>query len=457
MTRKEMTGIMSLDKKKLSLYALTWPIFIEIFLHMLMGNADTLMLSQYSDDSVAAVGVSNQVLSLIIVMFGFVATGTSILVSQNLGANKIETARGVAFVSLSANLIFGFLLSFLIFIFNDQILNLMDIPQELHGEASSYLTIVGGFSFIQALIMTAGATLRSYEFTKDAMYITIGMNILNIIGNYLFIFGPFGIPALGVEGVSISTVISRTIGLIAIIFVLMKRIPGIFSFKKRFPVQHIKDLLRIGIPSAGEHLSYNGSQMAITYFIAVMGTEALTTKVYAQNLMMFIFLFALAISQGTQIMIGHMVGGRDFKGAYERCIRSLKISIIISLGMAVLFALFSGQLLRIFTSNEEIIYLGSILIWLTIILEPGRSFNLVVISSLRAAGDVKFPVYIGILSMWGVSVLLSYILGIVFGLGLIGIWISFIADEWLRGLIMLRRWKSRVWMNKNFIGKADSI
>ncbi|MGD6801561.1 MATE family efflux transporter [Rossellomorea vietnamensis] len=447
---------MSLDKKKLSLYALTWPIFVEIFLHMLMGNADTLMLSQYSDDSVAAVGVSNQVLSLIIVMFGFVATGTSILVSQNLGADKITSAREVAVVSLIANLAFGFLLSVLIFAFNGQILSLMDIPQELRGEASTYLTIVGGFSFIQALIMTAGATLRSYEFTKDAMYITIGMNILNVIGNYLFIFGPFGIPVLGVEGVSISTVVSRTIGLIAISFVLVKRIPGIFSVNRLFPVQHIKDLLRIGIPSAGEHLSYNGSQMAITYFIAILGTEALTTKVYAQNLMMFIFLFALAISQGTQIMIGHMVGRKDFQSAYERCIKSLKTSIIISLGMAVIFALFSEPLLRIFTSNEEIIYLGSILIWLTIILEPGRSFNLVVISSLRAAGDVKFPVYVGILSMWGVSVFLSYLLGIVFGLGLIGVWISFIADEWLRGVIMLRRWRSKVWMDKSFIGKASA-
>jgi putative MATE family efflux protein len=447
---------MSIDKKRLSLYALTWPIFVEIFLHMLMGNADTLMLSQYSDDSVAAVGVSNQVLSLIIVMFGFVATGTSILVSQNLGAEKIGTAREVAVVSLIANLAFGFLLSAAIFIFNDEILSVMDIPQELRSEASSYLRIVGGFSFVQALIMTAGATLRSYEFTKDAMYITIGMNILNVIGNYLFIFGPFGIPVLGVEGVAISTIISRTLGLAAITFVLVKRIPGLFSIKRLLPVQHVKDLLKIGIPSAGEHLSYNGSQMAITYFIAILGTEALTTKVYAQNLMMFIFLFSLAISQGTQIMIGHMVGAKDYKSAYDRCIKSLKIAIIISLTMAVIFALFSGQLLRIFTDNEEIIYLGSILIWLTIILEPGRSFNLVVISSLRAAGDVKFPVYVGILSMWGVSVALSYLLGIVFGLGLIGVWISFIADEWLRGLIMLRRWKSRNWMKMHFVESPDS-
>lgn len=441
---------MSKNQKNMTLFALTWPIFIEIFLHMLMGNADTLMLSQYSDDSVAAVGVSNQILSLIIVMFGFVATGTAILVAQHLGAEENRMAGEVSIVSIAVNLVFGILLSIALVFFSKPILLSMDLPRPLISEASSYLKIVGGFAFIQALIMTAGAIMRSYGYTKDAMYITIGMNIINVIGNYLFIFGPLGVPVLGVEGVAISTITSRMIGLIVSLIVIWKRIPSALPLGAlfRLPMFHVKNLLRIGIPSAGEHLSYNGSQMVITYFMASIGTNALTTKVYAQNLMMFIFLFSVAISQGTQIIIGHMVGAKDFDSAYDRCLKSLKIAIVISLIMAGIFSLAAEPLLRIFTSNEEIISLGKTLIYLTIILEPGRSFNLVVINALRATGDVRFPVYMGILSMWGVSVTLSYILGIWFGLGLIGIWISFIADEWLRGIIMLKRWRSKVWIHK---------
>jgi putative MATE family efflux protein len=444
---------MTKKQKNMTLFTLTWPIFIEIFLHMLMGNADTLMLSQYSDESVAAVGVSNQILSLIIVMFGFVATGTAILVAQHLGANEKKTAGEVSLVSLAVNLFFGLLLSLSLAIFNKPILKLMDLPESLIDEASSYLVIVGGFAFIQALIMTAGAIMRSYSFTRDVMYITIGMNILNVIGNYLFIFGPLGIPVLGVEGVAISTAVSRILGLLAGIIVLLKRIPNALPFKRLFklPHVHVKNLLKIGVPSAGEQLSYNGSQMVITYFIAVLGTEALTTKVYAQNLMMFIFLFSVAISQGTQIIIGHMVGARKYEDAYHRCIKSLKISIIISCIMAIIFSFAAEPLLGIFTNNTEIIELGKTLIYLTIILEPGRSFNLVVINALRATGDVKFPVYMGILSMWGVSVTISYVLGIWAGLGLVGIWISFIADEWLRGIIMLKRWQSKAWIQKGFI------
>ncbi|MGD6991769.1 MATE family efflux transporter [Sutcliffiella horikoshii] len=446
------------NTKKLTLFALTWPIFIEVLLHMLMGNADILMLSQYSDDSVAAVGVANQILFMLIVMFGFIATGTTILVAQYLGSKNREIAAEVTVVSIGANLIFSIAISIVVFLFSSKLLLLMDLPPELLTEADSYLKMVGIFSFVQALVITMGATIRSYGFTRDAMYVTIGMNIINVIGNYLFIFGPFGIPVLGVEGVAISTVTSRALGLIVITILLFKRIEEPLPFKKMFrlPVSHLKNLLKIGIPSAGEHLSYNTSQIVITYFIVMIGTEALTTKVYAQSLMMFIFLFSVAISQGTQIMIGHQIGAGKVEEAYKRCIKSLRLAILISILTAIPIAFFSDTLLGFFTDNPDIIALGGTLILFTVILEPGRSFNLVVINALRAAGDVRFPVYIGILSMWVVSVTVSYVLGIHFGFGLVGVWIAMILDEWLRGIIMLYRWKSRIWVTKSFVHEKAS-
>ncbi|WP_099362363.1 MATE family efflux transporter [Fredinandcohnia onubensis] len=448
----------SIHTKKLTLFALTWPIFIELLLHMLMGNADTLMLSMYSDNSVAAVGVANQILSLIIVMFGFIATGTAVLVAQHFGADNEKSAAEVSVVSVIANLIFGLILSLIVFVWSKKLLLLMDLPVELLDEADSYLRIVGLFSFLQALIMTIGAVIRSYGFTRDTMYVTIGMNILNVIGNYIFIFGPFGFPVLGVEGVAISTSVSRLVGLLVITYLLIKRVDHGLPFKKVFtlPKQHIHNLLKIGIPSAGEQLSYNSSQMIITYFITIMGTQALTTKVYAQNLMMFIFLFSIAISQGTQILVGQMIGARQINDAYQRAIKSLKLAILISAAMAIIFSIFKDPLLSIFTNNQEIIKTGGVLILLTIILEPGRAFNLVLINALRAAGDVKLPVYMGILSMWGICVPIAYVLGVHFELGLIGVWISFIVDEWLRGIVMLWRWRSRAWEKKSFVTPVEN-
>ncbi|MEW9494479.1 MATE family efflux transporter [Bacillus altitudinis] len=440
------------EKSHPSLFALTWPIFIEISLYMLMGSADTLMLSQYSDNSVAAVGVSNQLLNLLIVMFSFITTGTTIVIAQLLGAGRNQEATLVAYVSLGTNFLISFVISLLMFVLAVPILHIMGLSSELMPDATVFLQIVGLLSFIQALIMTYSAILKSYGFTRDTMYVTIGMNLLNVAGNYLVIFGPFGFPVLGVMGVALSTSFARLIGLTAMILIVRHRIGLRFSFKRMFYIQrtHLKKLLKIGIPSAGEQLSYNGSQMIITLFITFMGTQALAAKVYTQNLMMFIMLFGAAISQGTQILIGRLIGAKEFDAAYRRCMKSLYWAIAISLLSSTALSLSSTHLLTFFTSNSEIIQIASVLLILTIILEPGRSFNMVIINSLRAAGDAKFPVYMAMISMWGIGLPIAYLLGIQLEMGLIGVWISFIVDEWIRGIFMYRRWRSRVWTEYRF-------
>ncbi|WP_342501290.1 MATE family efflux transporter [Bacillus sp. FSL W7-1582] len=440
------------EKSHPSLFALTWPIFIEISLYMLMGSADTLMLSQYSDNSVAAVGVSNQLLNLLIVMFSFITTGTTIVIAQLLGAGRNQEATLVAYVSLGTNFLISFVISLLMFVLAVPILHMMGLSSELMPDATVFLQIVGLLSFIQALIMTYSAILKSYGFTRDTMYVTIGMNLLNVAGNYLVIFGPFGFPVLGVMGVALSTSFARLIGLTAMILIVRHRIGLRFSFKRMFYIQrtHLKKLLKIGIPSAGEQLSYNGSQMIITLFITFMGTQALAAKVYTQNLMMFIMLFGAAISQGTQILIGRLIGAKEFDAAYRRCMKSLYWAIAISLLSSTALSLSSTHLLTFFTSNSEIIQIASVLLILTIILEPGRSFNMVIINSLRAAGDAKFPVYMAMISMWGIGLPIAYLLGIQLEMGLIGVWISFIVDEWVRGIFMYRRWRSRVWTEYRF-------
>jgi len=435
--------------------AITWPIFIEVLLHMLMGNADTLMLSQYNDDAVAAVGVANQLLFFLIVLFGFISSGTTIVMSQYLGANQLQKAKEVAFVSLFANFIFSLVISLFIYFFSRPILQGMNLEGYLLEEAHVYLALIGGLSFIQALIMTESAILKSYGMTKETMVVTIGMNVLNVIGNYLFIFGPFGVPVLGVEGVAISTVVSRFIGLICLGYFMVMRTSQPIFLKLPFITikQQLNKLLSIGIPTAGEQISYSASQLVITYFITLLGTEMMTTRIYTQNMMMFIVLFGVAIGQGTQILIGHYIGANMIDDAYKRCLKSTKWAIALAVVFGLIIATFSKPLLSIFTTNHDIIAMGSILLWLTVILEPGRSFNLVIINALRATGDAKFPVVIGVLSMWGVSVTLAYLLGIVLDFGLIGIWIGFIVDEWLRGLLVLARWKNKKWIRMSFVPK----
>ncbi|WP_160678838.1 MATE family efflux transporter [Clostridium sp. C8-1-8] len=444
------------SKSKMTVFNLTWPIFIETLLFMLLGSVDTLMLSRYSDNSVAAVGVSNQLISMMNIMFGILSTGTSVLIAQNLGAGNKKMASKVATVSLIINLIFGLTLSAIMYFAAHGILSTMGIRPELMKFASQYLQIVGGFLFVQAVMMTCTAIVRSHGLTKISMYVTIGMNVLHVILDYIFIFGAFGIPVLGVAGVAISTNISKIVGLIIMLFVVFRNVERGFSLKNLtpFPKKIVKDLLKIGVPTAGEQLSYNVSQLVITYFINFLGNEALTTKAYVQNIVMFAYLFSVAIGQGTEILVGHLVGAEENEKAYKTCIHSLKLALTTAFSIALIFGVFRNQALGIFTSNPKILAVGGIILIIDVFLEPGRSFNLVVINSLRASGDVKFPVYMGICSMWGVSVTLSYLLGIKLGLGLAGMWVAFACDEWFRGVLMLWRWRSRKWESMAFVKKG---
>ncbi|WP_226647548.1 MATE family efflux transporter [Mesobacillus subterraneus] len=436
--------------KQIGLLALTWPIFIELFLHMLMGSTDTFMLSHISDEAVAAVGVANQLIFFMILVFGFVATGTAVLVSQNLGAGLQVDARKISGLSLSLNLVFGVLVSVIVVGFNDLFLQMFNLTPEIHRLAQQYLTIVGGTLFTQALLVTASAILRANGLTKEAMVISVVMNIIHLAGNSLFIYGLFGVPEMGVQGVAISTAISRAIAVILIFRLLYRRLPmkiaveDYLNFNKSF----IKKILKIGVPSAGENVVYNTSQMAITVIIGLLGAMALTTRVYTFNIMSFMMLFGIAIGQGTQILIGYKVGAREFDKAYHQLLKSLKLSIIITMAITVIIVSIREPILGVFTTNKEIIREGSKVLLLCLILEPGRTFNIVVISSLRAAGDAVFPVKMAFVSMWGISVPLAYILGIKMGFGLSGVWIAFIVDEWFRGIIMYIRWKSRAWEKK---------
>ncbi|MBS8266192.1 MATE family efflux transporter [Mesobacillus boroniphilus] len=436
--------------KQVGLLALTWPIFIELFLHMLMGSTDTFMLSHISDDAVAAVGVANQLVFFMILVFGFVATGTAVLVSQNLGAGLQVDARRISGLSLSLNLIFGVVVSIIVVGFNDVFLQMFNLTPEINRLAHQYLVIVGGTLFTQALLVTASAILRANGLTKEAMFISIIMNIIHLAGNSLFIYGLFGVPEMGVQGVAISTAISRSIAVLLIFRLLYRRLPvkialeDYLNFNKSF----IKKILKIGIPSAGENALYNTSQMAITVIIGLLGAMALTTRVYTFNIMSFMMLFGIAIGQGTQILIGYKVGAREFDKAYHQLLKSLKLSIIITMAITVVIVSIREPILGIFTDNKDIIREGSKVLLLCLILEPGRTFNIVVISSLRAAGDAVFPVKMALVSMWGISVPLAYILGIKMGFGLSGIWMAFIIDEWFRGIIMYIRWRSRVWEKK---------
>ena len=436
-----------------NLARLAVPIFIETLLIMMLGAVDTVMLSQYSDNGVAAVGVVNQLIMFAFLIFEVINIGTSVLCSQYLGAKMRENMVQVVGVSLLLNLVFGLFVSTVLYYGAAFLLTMMGLRSELMEYGVNYMEIVGAFAFFQAVSLTISASLRSANKAVYPMMVTVVVNILNIIGNYSLIFGKFGMPALGVEGAAISTAFARGISMVILFVILFrKHIPKFpLSYFRPFPFAELKKLLKIGIPSAGENMSYSFSQVILTYFINMLGNEALTTRTYVVNIVMFVYLFAIAMAQGGAICIGHLVGEKKIRAAYLLGKYVMRISVLVSLVLSCIWALMGNSLLGWLTDNPEIIRMGTIVLFIDVVLEVGRAINIYATNALRATGDVNYPFYVGLVVQWSVGVGCGYLFGIHWGWGLAGMWCAFVLDENLRGIIFVRRWNSLKWAKKGFV------
>ena len=429
------------------------PIFIETLLIMMLGAMDTIMLSQYSDESVAAVGVVNQIVMFAFLVFEVINIGTSVLCSQYLGAGLRDKMVQVVGVSLLLNLVVGLLVSAILYFGASTLLGWMGLRPELLEYGVGYMEIVGAFAFFQAISLTVSASLRSANKAVYPMLVTVLVNVMNIIGNYMLIFGKFGMPEMGAEGAAVSTAISRGVSMVVLFVILFrKHIPSFpRSCFSPFPWVELKNLLKVGLPSAGENMSYSFSQVVITYLINILGNEALATRTYTVNTTMFVYLFAIAMAQGGAICIGHLVGKKKIRAAYLLGKYVMRLSILVSLVLSCLWAICGHAIFDWLTDNEEIIRMGVTILVVDVMVEIGRAVNIYATNALRSAGDVNYPFYVGLIVQWTVSVGLSYFLGICLGWGLVGMWCAFLLDENIRAFIFVKRWNSLKWARKGFV------
>ena len=323
----------------------------------------------------------------------------------------------------------------------------------LGADGMDYMRIVGAFAFFQAISLTLSASLRSANKAIYPMLVTVVVNILNIIGNYSLIFGKFGCPELGVEGAAISTAFSRGVSMVILFVILFRKHIHRFplAYFRPFPFIELKNLMRVGLPSAGEQLSYSSSQVVITFFINMLGVEALATRTYCVNIIMFVYLFSISMAQGGAICIGHLIGEKKPHAAFLLGKYVMKKSVMITLILSGIIAASGHAILSWLTSNPEIIRMGVIVLLIDVVLEIGRPINIFATNALRAAGDVNYPFYVGLVVMWSVAVGIGYLFGIYWAWGICGMWVAFALDENIRGIIFVRRWYGMKWVNKSFV------
>jgi Na+-driven multidrug efflux pump len=390
------------------------------------------------------------VFGALFILFRIIGAGVGVVITQALGAGRRDAAALTARAALGASTWLGGTLAATAAVFAQPLLRTMNAPSEVLPLAATLLVAMAPAMLLDAWNASMAAVMRAHLRARDTLMVMVAMHSTHLLLVGPLMFGIGGWPGLGLPGFALALVAARALAVVLHLALWRARLgihpgwPDAWAWRGTLlrPVAHI------GLPGAAENLGYRLALMVSVAMVSTMGAQALATHAYTQQVMMLVLLFGLATGLSVEVLVGHQIGAGHFHAAHRLVRRSMARGLAVSVAVALAAALAAPWLLRLFTQDAAIIATATTLLWWTVLLEPGRTFNLVVINALRAAGDARYPVQVGALSMAVVLAGGSWLLGSDAGLGwgLPGVWIAYAADEWLRGLLMWRRWVTLRWL-----------
>ena len=436
-----------------ALVALIIPLIIEQFLNVLVGMADTIMVSNVGEAAVSGVSLVDSVMLLLINVFQALATGGAVVAGQYLGRQREKRACEAAnqlvwFVTLLAVGIMA-----IMYLGKGFILHVVfgQIDADVMHHANIYLLIVNASIPFIALYNAGAAIFRSMGNSQVSMKVSMLMNIINVCGNAILVYG-FG---CGAEGVAIPTLISRMVAAILITVLLLNQKQLLHikpSLRYQFRPGLVKKILQIGIPNGLENSMFQLGKIIVLSLVSTFGTYAITANAVANTVASFQTIPGMAMNLAITTVISQCVGARDYEQARYYTRKLLKIAYASVVVTVVIMLAASNLITQAYNLSDitaaeaiKIFFLHGIsvmMIWPTAFSLP---------STLRAAGDVRFCMITSITSMWVCRVVFSYVFGQFFGFGVFGVWMAMILDWWVRAFFFVRRYRGSQWMTKALV------
>lgn len=439
----QQTAIFS-DK---SLRKMIIPLFLEQLLVMLVGMADTLIVSYAGEVAVSGVSLVNQFNTIFIYLFTSLASGGAVVISQYIGKSAVEDAGEASSQLLSFSTAFSVLLAVLVILGNERMLRLMfgKVENDVMQACITYLRI-SAYSYPALAIYNSGAALfRSIGKTSVTMYLSVASNIINVIGNVIGVF----VLKAGVAGVAYPSLLARIFSAVVVTWL---------CFQKKYEVTYrcqwifkwngelMKNILNIAIPNGLENGVFQLVKVALSSIVALFGTYQIAANGVAQSIWSVAALAGISMGPIFITVIGQCMGNGDTKAADDYFKKLTRITLLLSSAWNLLVLLLTPVFLMFYALEPET---KQLVIWLVLI---HNLFNAVAFpfsgalsNGLRAAGDVKFTMYVSVICTIAVRLLLSYILGITLQMGVIGIAIAMVCDWIIRAAIFFQRQKSGKW------------
>lgn len=439
------------DNKALT--ALIIPLIVEQLLAVLVGMADSIMVANVGEAAVSGVSLVDNIMVLLINIFAALATGGAVVAGQYLGQKREKDAC----IAAKQLIWFIFLCSVgitaIVYLGRNFILHSVfgAIDADVMSSANTYLMIVTASIPLIALYNGGAAIFRAMGNSKVSMQVSIVMNVINVAGNAILIYGFHR----GTEGVAIPTLVSRMVAAILILGLLCNQTRVLHlekTLRYHLNGSMVKRILNIGVPNGLENSMFQLGKILVLSLVSTFGTSAIAANAVSNAVALFQILPGMAISLAVTTVISRCVGAGDYEQAKYYTRKLLKITyccmaVTVALIFAVLSLIMKVYNLSAGTSAESekiLLFHGcsAILVW-------PIAFNLPAV--FRASGDVRYSMITSIVSMWIFRIAFSYILGKYMGIGVFGVWIAMIIDWCFRAILFVYRYFSGKWQGRSAV------
>ena len=434
---------------------LTWPAFVELMLTTVFGMGDLLMLASIREKTTvykAAVGLTNQPHMLLVAVFAAMNVGATSLVAFNIGNKNPEKANRVASQAVGANIILGILVSILGFALASPIIKFMGAGADTFPYALSYFRIIVIGVAFRALNMAVVASMRGAGQTKLIMYINLTANLLDLLANYVLVYGKWGFPRMEIEGAAWSTTVANMAAGLTCLCVVMFSKRSIIRVKLGQMFRFSKDILwrvlQIGYPAAGEQLVMQSGFAIFTKMVSGLGTQVMAAHQSVLSVLGLCLAPTQAFCVATSVLVGQSLGEGE-PGKAERLAKSTRfLANVASVTIGLLIIIFSRQIAFIYDPDPKVMNYAIVALWLAAFMQPSQSTQLVTAAALRGAGDAMYPLYSSIVGIWGLRVLMGLFFVNVLHLGLLGAWLAINLDQIARAVTVTLRFRTGRWKVK---------
>ena len=433
---------------KQALRRLIIPLIIEQFLSVMVGMADIMMVSAAGETAVSSVALVDLINVLIINVFSALATGGAVVCAQSIGAQELDRANRAANQLMYIVTAAALVIMALVLLLHRWLLGLLFgqvEPAVMEGAVTYFVISAWSYPFI-ALYNGCAALLRAMGNSRASMYVSALMNVLNVIGNAVLVYGFH----MGVAGVALPSLFSRAVAAAVMLALLhsgrgLVRIHGLLRF--RFEPPTMAKILRIGIPNGLENSFFQLGRVVLVSLISTFGTAQTAANAVANNIDNFGVIPGQALGLALITVVGQCVGAQEWEQVRFYTKKLVKFTYLCTWGLNAVLLLGLPLILSLYSLTPEAHWYAAVLIWIhngcAMLFWP-LAFTMP--NALRAADDVRVPMAVSIVSMVTVRVGGSYLLGLHFGLGAIGVWIAMVGDWIVRVICFVLRARKKLWL-----------